>query len=143
MTTINNKSKLTLHIDIKLEDGSVADSTRVNDKPARVQMGSGDLSEAFEAQLLGLAAGETKEFTLQSDEAFGMPLDENIHVMERSRFPEKLYLKEGVIVEFEQAFSPPIPGLIRKIDGDSVTVDFNHPLCGQVLKMKVEVLGVD
>ncbi len=45
------------------------------------------------------------------------------------------------------AFSGPdgmeIPGIITDIAGDSVTVDFNHPLAGQDVTFDVNILAVD
>ena len=41
-----------MHFDLKLADGSAADSTRVNKKPAKLVMGDGSLTPNFEACLL-------------------------------------------------------------------------------------------
>lgn len=35
-----------------------------------------------------------------------------------------------------------LPGLIRDVVGESVTVDFNHPLAGQTLTFNVEIVQV-
>ncbi len=35
------------------------------------------------------------------------------------------------------------PGVIREINGDSITVDFNHPLAGQTVHFDIEVLEID
>jgi len=51
-------SEVVLHFDLKLSDGSAADSTRVNNKPAKLIMGDGNVTANFEACLLGLAAGD-------------------------------------------------------------------------------------
>ena len=36
-----------------------------------------------------------------------------------------------------------IPGIIKEVAGDSVTVDFNHPLAGQDVTFEVEILSVE
>ena len=36
-----------------------------------------------------------------------------------------------------------MPGVIREINGDSITVDFNHPLAGQTVHFDIEVLEID
>ena len=36
-----------------------------------------------------------------------------------------------------------MPGVIREISGDSITVDFNHPLAGRRIQFDVEVLEID
>lgn len=34
-------------------------------------------------------------------------------------------------------------GVIREINGDSITVDFNHPLAGHTVHFDIEVLEVE
>jgi FKBP-type peptidyl-prolyl cis-trans isomerase SlpA len=36
-----------------------------------------------------------------------------------------------------------MPGVIREVSGDSITVDFNHPLAGQRIQFDIEVLEID
>ena len=55
---IGADNEVILHFDLKLEDGSAADSTRVNNKPAKMVMGDGSLTPNFEACLLGLKKGD-------------------------------------------------------------------------------------
>ena len=77
-TAIGSNSSVIFHCDIKLSDGSAAESTRVHNKPAKLQMGDGSISAAFEAQLFGLTAGDKKTFTLAPQDAYGMPNPDNI-----------------------------------------------------------------
>ncbi len=79
-------STVIFHFDIKLSDGSAAESTRVHNKPAKLQMGDGSLSPAFEAQLGGMAAGDKRTFTLAPEDAYGMPNPDNIYYVDRSKF---------------------------------------------------------
>ena len=138
---ISNASEIIFHVAMKLSDGSAADSTKVNDKPAKLTIGDGSLSPAFEAQLAGLSAGDSKEFTLQPSDAFGEVNPDNIYHMERSRF-EADTLEVGAIIAFEQQNGTELPGIIREITGDSVTIDFNHPLAGQVITFDIDIIDV-
>lgn len=142
-SVIGANSEVLMHFDLKLEDGSAADSTRVNKKPAKLVMGDGSLTPNFEACLLGLKEGDKKSFTLVPEDAFGEPLPENIHYMDRSRFSSDLDIEEGMIMAFAQPDGTEIPGIIRSVAGTSVTVDFNHPLAGQVVIFDVEILSVN
>ncbi|MBU2979106.1 FKBP-type peptidyl-prolyl cis-trans isomerase [Alteromonas sp. C1M14] len=139
---IDAQSEVIMHFDLKLEDGSAADSTRINNKPAKLVMGDGSLTPNFEACLLGLKKGEKKAFTLCADDAFGQPNPDNVHHMERSRFSHDLELVEGTIVAFSQPDGSEVPGIVRSVAGDSVTVDFNHPLAGQTVIFDVEIIDV-
>ncbi|MCA1928879.1 FKBP-type peptidyl-prolyl cis-trans isomerase [Rheinheimera sp.] len=135
-------STVIFHFDIKLSDGSAAESTRVHNKPAKLQMGDGSLSPAFEAQLGGMAAGDKRTFTLAPEDAYGMPNPDNIYYVDRSKFSSDAPAKVGMIVGFAMPDGSELPGLIRDVVGESVTVDFNHPLAGQTLTFNVEIVQV-
>lgn len=140
---IQASSEVILHFDLKLADGSAADSTRVNNKPAKLVIGDGSLTANFEACLLGLKMKDKKSFTLEANDAFGMPNPDNIHHLERSKFSTEAPAEQGMIIAFTQPDGSEIPGIIREVTGDSVTVDFNHPLAGQVITFDVEIISVN
>ena len=142
MSEIQANSTVIFHFDITLADGSAAESTRVHNKPAKLQMGDGSLSPAFEAQLLGMSAGEKKSFTLAPEDAYGMPNPDNIYYVDRSKFSADAPAKVGAIIGFAMPDGSELPGLVRDVVGDSVTVDFNHPLAGQTLTFNVEIVQV-
>lgn len=142
LATIGAGSTVIFHFDIKLADGSAAESTRVHNKPAKLQMGDGSLSPAFEAQLSGMQAGEQKTFTLAPEDAYGMPNPDNIYYVDRSKFSLDAPAQVGMIVGFAMPDGSELPGLIREVVGDSVTVDFNHPLAGQTLTFNIEIVQV-
>ncbi len=130
------------HMNIVLEDGSTADSTKASGKPARLNIGDESLSLAFEAQINFLKEGDSHSFTLEAVDAFGESNPDAIHYMDRSKFPGDMKLEPGVIVSFDGPGGSEIPGIVRDIVGDSVTVDLNHPLSGHVLTFELEVIQV-
>ena len=140
---IKQGSEVILHFDLKLSDGSAADSTRVNNKPAKLVVGDGSLTLSFEDCLLGLQTGDKKSFTLEANDAFGMPNPDNLHHLERSKFNAETPAEEGMIIAFTQPDGTELPGIVREVTGDSVTVDFNHPLAGQVITFDVEIISVN
>ncbi|MCL1074026.1 FKBP-type peptidyl-prolyl cis-trans isomerase [Shewanella dokdonensis] len=131
---------LLCHMVILLDDGSTAENTRANNKPVRLNIGDDSLSPAFEAALSGLHAGDKHSFTLSAVDAFGEVNPDNIYYLDRTRFPADMVLEPGVIVGFAAANGAEIPGIVREVAGDSVTVDMNHPLAGQTLTFQLEVL---
>ena len=140
--TIGNNSEVIFHFSIKLEDGSAADSTKVHNKPAKLVMGDGSLTDNFEKCLLGLSQGDEKTFKLAPEDAFGMPNPDNIYYIDRTKFGVDTPAEVGAIIAFTQPDGTELPGLIREVAGDSVTVDFNHPLAGQQVEFEVEILEV-
>jgi len=132
-------SRVLADVTIKLKDGSVADSTKVNGKPTWLIMGDGSFSEAFEGFLLGAEVDDSLTFELGAKDAFGESQADSIHFMDLSQFPQDIKLEKGAIVSFEQPNGKPLPGIIREIQGASVKVDFNHPLAGETVIFEIEI----
>ncbi|MFT7054015.1 MAG: FKBP-type peptidyl-prolyl cis-trans isomerase SlpA [Psychromonas sp.] len=140
--SIVKESEVVMHFSIRLSDGSAVDSTKVANKPAKFVMGDGSLTPGFEECLLGLQVGQSETFTLPPESAFGVPNPDNIHHLELSKFSSDVPAEIGTIISFTQPNGEEIPGIIRDIIADSVTVDFNHPLAGQTVTFEVDVLEV-
>lgn len=140
-TTIKADSTILVHITMKLSDGSAADSTKVNNKPAKIIMGDQSISAAFEAQLLGMAVGTSKEFSLEAVDAFGESNPDNIHYMDIDKFSAEVPAKVGNIITFSQPGGE-LPGMIKEVNGSSVTIDFNHPLAGQPVTFIIDLVEI-
>lgn len=139
---VTDNATVLLHIDIKLKDGSVADSTRVNREPAMIRLGAGDVTEKFESYLKGMKVGEKKQFTLEAKDAYGYSNPANLHTLPRNRFDDSIALEKGLIMEFEQLTGEKMLGVIRDFTDTEVVIDFNHPLCGQTLDLTIEILKI-
>ncbi|WP_029684583.1 FKBP-type peptidyl-prolyl cis-trans isomerase [Tatumella saanichensis] len=141
--SVQPDSVLLVHFVLTLEDGSVAESTRAGGKPALFRLGDGSLSAAFSRELTGKQAGDRCQFTLAPEEAFGVTNPDMIQYFSLRDFTESGEPEPGAIMLFTLPDGSEMPGIIRDISGDSVTVDFNHPLAGQMTTFDVEVLEVD
>lgn len=141
--SVQRDSAVLVHFTLKLEDGSTAESTRANGKPALFRLGDGSLSAALEQALLGLIAGETKQFTLAPEEAFGSVSPDLIQYFSRRDFIDAGEPEVGAIMLFTGMGGSEMPGVIREVSGDSITVDFNHPLAGHRVQFDIEVLDID
>jgi len=138
--TIQADDEVLAHITVKLSDGSVADSTKVANKPSWLRLGRGDFSDAFEKQVIGRKVGDRIAFTLPAGDAFGEKNPDLIQFMDISHFPADEPLEEGCIMAFEQPNGETLPGIIRSVKADSVKVDFNHPLAGEAVTFELELL---
>lgn len=139
-TTITENSRITLHFAVKLDSGEIIDSN-FDVQPASCAYGDGSLLPGFERHLLGLSAGDRGEFAIAMDEGFGDYNPDNLQSFKRSHFTG-LALEPGLVVSFADAANNELPGVVSNIDGDSVTVDFNHPLAGRDLTFQVHILEV-
>ena len=138
---IQSDSSILVHITMKLSDGSAADSTKVNNKPAKIIMGDNSISPAFEAELVGMSQGDTREFTLEAKDAFGESNPDNIHYMDADKFTAEVPAEVGNIITFSQPGGE-LPGMIKEVNGSSVTIDFNHPLAGQPVTFVIDLVEI-
>lgn len=141
--SVQSDSAVLVHFTLKLEDGSVAESTRAGGKPALFRLGDGSLSEGLEQHLLGLKEGAKTDFTLQPEDAFGTISPDLIQYFSRREFIDAGEPEPGAIMLFTAMDGSEMPGVIREVNGDSITVDFNHPLAGQTIHFDIEVLDIN
>ncbi|WP_395489607.1 FKBP-type peptidyl-prolyl cis-trans isomerase [Cedecea davisae] len=141
--SVQSNSAVLVHFTLKLEDGSIAESTRANGKPALFRLGDETLSPGLESELIGLKAGEKKAFSLAPEAAFGIPSPDMIQYFSRREFVDAGEPEPGAIMLFTAMDGSEMPGVVREVNGDSITVDFNHPLAGRTVHFDIEVLEVD
>jgi FKBP-type peptidyl-prolyl cis-trans isomerase SlpA len=134
-------TEVTLHFAIKLEDGSVVDST-FDTTPATFTVGDKNLLDGFEKVLHGMAAGDKDSFTLLPEQGFGQHNPNNVQAIPRQSFALDVELEEGLMLSFADANNKELPGLVVEYSDDTVTVDFNHPLAGRNLVFDVEIIDV-
>lgn len=134
-------SRVRMHFKIVLEDGTVADST-FEEEPIEFTMGDGTLHSNLENAIVGLACGDRRTLHIDPLHGFGFADPEAVHTLPRSSFPEEMALAPGTIVSFTTPAGDELPGIVKALEGDAVTVDFSHPLAGHELELTVEILEV-
>lgn len=133
---------VTLHFSLSMDDGAVIDST-FEKQPARFEFGDGQLPDGFQSFLKGMKSGEQGEWQVLPEKAFGMPNPNNLQTMKRADFPEDMELAEGLMISFADANQSELPGVVKAFDEQQVTVDFNHPLAGETLIFKAEIVAIE
>ena len=132
--------RVTLHFSIALTDGQLVDTTRERPAPAGFAVGDGSLLPGFEKAILGLRAGDRRSVFIEARRGFGDWNPDNQHVLARVRFSH-LALQPGMIIAFADR-SGERPGVVKALDEETVTVDFNHPLAGRDLVFEVDIIRV-
>ena len=139
---IDKGTRVKLHFALKFEDGETVDST-FDKEPATLEIGDDNLPENFEGYLLGLKAGDRETFEVPPEKAFGQYNPSNVQSFKRHEFSADMVLEPGVVVSFADARQQELPGVISRVEGDEVDVDFNHPLSGRTLIFEVEIIDVE
>ncbi|UCD65607.1 MAG: peptidylprolyl isomerase [Deltaproteobacteria bacterium] len=136
------------HVNIEyegmLENGEVIERSSETG-PVEFEVGSGIMPLGFEKALIGMSEGEEKTITLTPDEAFGPRDEELLHTVNRSVFGEEIEPKPGMVLGMtvEKEGQPhKVPALIEAVNGENVTIDFNHPLAGKTLNYKLTLKAI-
>ena len=147
MPQVESGSFLTLHYRLSGLQGQDIVNT-FGGQPATLSLGTGELSPALEARLLGLEEGSHTTFDLPAGEAFGDHQPDMLQWVARKLLnqlgdPHERYAA-GDVVQFP---TPDGQGtyagtVVEVRDDGAVLFDFNHPLAGQAVQFEVQLIGV-
>jgi len=105
-------------------------------EPLKFVVGAGQMIKCFDKAVEGMKVGQTKEITCQPSEAYGECSPEKIQKVPKSQL--KAFEEAGYKLE-KWVELPTQYGMIKivDVDKDTVSLDFNHPMCWKVLKFKI------
>jgi len=135
MRKVAHGDHVIVEYEARLEDGEIVDSSTDNG-PLEFEVGAGIIAPGFENALLGMQEGEVKAIALPPDETFGHKDENLLHQVRKSVFGEKIEPQPGMILGMtveKDGRTQKIPALITAVNGEDVTIDFNHPLAGRTI----------
>jgi len=116
-------------------------------EPLVMMMGVGRLMMSFYEGIMGLEAGDDFRFSIAPEKAFGKHDDSLV-----TEVPIELFMDNGVLQTELLTIGNPIDiqsndgqsyhGTVVSVNGDTVTIDFNHPLADHTLFVSGKVLEV-
>ncbi len=112
--------------------------------PFKFFFGGGNLLPAFEDHIQGLKPGESFEFTLPPEQAYGPVQEQQVIDLPRAPFDdaEGNILAEGNFVTVTDQNGNQHNGQIVTFNDSTVSVNFNHVMAGKSLHFKGVVLEV-
>lgn len=137
---ITNNTAVTIHYTLTNDAGEEIDSTRGNE-PLVYLHGKGSIIIGLEKALSNKSAGDKFNVHVEAADAYGEFSEHMIQVISKEMFDGIDNLEVGM--QFNAAVNSGTSIItIKKIDGDNVTIDGNHPLAGQALNFDIEVVNV-
>lgn len=113
--------------------------------PFQFISGLGTTLDAFEKEIAPLAIGDSFNFNIAAQEAYGeydeahvLDLPKQIFEIE-GKFDEE-HIVEGNVVPLMTSDGQHVNGVVVEVKADVVVVDLNHPLAGAELTFEGEVL---
>ena len=135
---ITKNSYVSIAYTLKDAKGEVLDSSEEMG-PLEYVQGYGMIVQGLETALMGKDVGEEFSVTVNPEDAYGKYDESLIFKVDKKQFPEGVKLEIGM--EFETEGPTGRAVRITKIEDESVTIDANHPLAGEVLHFDIKVLS--
>ena len=145
---ITKNTVVSLSYILKRDDakGEIIEETRAGD-PLVFLFGNGQMLPKFEEHLSALKTGDDFEFTLASEDAYGemdqdaiIDLDKSIFEVDGKIDTEMIAI--GNVIPMRDDQGNMMQGTVVSVGKDTVRMDFNHPMAGNVLHFKGNVIEV-
>ena len=141
MSVVEQNSVISVNYTGTFSNSGEIFDTNIGGEPLIFLVGHGNMIEGFEQEMLGAAIGDTRQFTLTPERAYGQRDDDAVQRIPKSQFPEEMELEAGMVLG-AQSEQGPIQFSIVEVEDDFVTVDFNHQMAGHTLHFSVEVVAI-
>ncbi|PIO08876.1 peptidylprolyl isomerase [Candidatus Woesearchaeota archaeon CG08_land_8_20_14_0_20_43_7] len=140
-----------------LEDGSLFDTSIKEEaekvglptdqrpfEPLKVEVGKHQVIPGFEEALVGMKEGETKEFDIEPEKAYGMPNPAAVQDVPKKMFEKSdIELKAGLVLLMKTPEGHALPVKVLEVGDDTVKLDANHPLAGKKLHFKITLKKIE
>jgi len=133
--------KVKVHFTGYLEDSTIFGST-MDEEPFEFIVGEENMLPGFENAVIGMQQGDTKTITLTTEEAYGPPKKELVHVIDRSSFPQEIELEIGKRLKVRTQEGKYTIVSIKEFTEDNIIIDENDPLAGKTLTFKIELVDI-
>ncbi|HEY5509884.1 MAG TPA: peptidylprolyl isomerase [Prolixibacteraceae bacterium] len=148
MLTVSKDSMVTVTYDLRLDgkEGEVFESATA-ENPLVFLHGAGLMIPAFEEQLVGKKSGEKFEISIPAASGYGEINEEAVVELPLDIFKvegkvDDAMLTPGSSIPMMSAHGQRMDGIVVSIEGETVTMDFNHPLAGEDLHFTGTVVEV-
>ena len=137
---VESGSQVGIEYTLTLEDGTTVDSN-VGGEVLRFEQGAGQIIPGLDKELIGMELSQAKQVTVAPEEGYGPVDPDAFSDVPLSDLPEDAR-EPGTPLMAQDAQGRTQRLRVHKVEGDTATLDFNHPLAGQTLIFDVKVLEI-
>ncbi len=141
MKAAKKGDKVKVHYTGTLDNGTVFDSS-VDREPLEFTVGEGMVIAGFDEAVAGMQVGETKSVHIPCEQAYGEHHAELAFDIDRRQMPPSITPEVGMQLSVKLDNGGNGVVCISKIEGDTVTLDGNHPLAGKNLNFELSLVAI-
>ena len=138
---IDDNAVVSISYRLENGDGELLDSSQ-GQLPLVYMHNTNALLSSLERELTGHQKGDAFDVVIYPEDGYGYSKEELIQELPRSRF-DGIDLSVGLRVKASNQESDETEMMtVKDITDETVTVDTNHPLAGQILHFKIVIVDV-
>jgi len=137
---IANNHVVVLHYTLKDNDDNILDKS--DDGSFCYLHGASNIIPGLENALTGKTTSDNFSVSIPPEEAYGVHDESKSQDVPRSMFPPEPEVEAGMQFNAEGPDGQTVVVTIKKVEGDTITVDGNHPLAGATLNFDVTVVDI-
>ena len=141
MATVNFGNTVKVNYTVKLDNGSVIDST-FDREPFTFTIGMGQVIPGFEKAVMDMVIGTSKTVNIDVEDAYGQYYRELVKEVDRSKFPDDFKFEVGQHLEIPREDGQSDLVTVVSVSENTVILDTNHPLAGKNLSIDVHLLEI-
>ena len=122
-------------------DGEVVESTKGRE-PLTYVHGKGALIPGLEKELVGMKEGDEKTVMIAPEDAYGVVNPKAFQEVPKDRLPTAAPLEAGAQLQAKSPDGQITIVTVSEIKGDTVILNFNHPLAGKTLQFQVKIISI-
>ena len=130
-----------IHYTLRDDKNDVLDSS-TGQEPLSYLHGHGQIVIGLERELTGKQPGDKVSVSIKPQDGYGEHDPSLTSKVQKKQFPKQARLEVGALFEFSNSKGHPVVVRIVEVEGETVTVDANHPLAGKNLNFDVEIVSV-
>ncbi|NWG07038.1 MAG: peptidylprolyl isomerase [Chloroflexi bacterium] len=122
-------------------DGEVIDSSE-GQEPLEFLTGHGNIISGLEREMIGMKVGDSKDVVVLPADGYGEYDEEAYLDVPRGQFPKDMQVEEGMELTVRDDSGQGRYARIESVEGETVRLNFNHPLAGDELHFNVKVVNL-
>ncbi|TXS88983.1 peptidylprolyl isomerase [Parahaliea aestuarii] len=138
---IGDNAVVSIHYTLTDAEGNQLDSSQ-GSEPLVYLHGNGNLIPGLENALVGKASGDELNVALAPADGYGEPLPQLVQEVDRSIFQGVESIEPGMAFQSQDPQGNAQRVVVTAVEGDTITIDANHPLAGVELHFEVQVVDV-
>ncbi|WP_419701941.1 FKBP-type peptidyl-prolyl cis-trans isomerase [Mucilaginibacter sp. NFX135] len=133
---------LTYDLYVDRDGAEVLAESATQEQPLTFLFGAGQMLPKFEENLSTLSTGDAYEFRLSAEDAYGEYDEEAVANLPKEMFQGQDIPEIGSILPLQDNQGNRFQAQVVSVAEDAVIVDLNHPMAGQELHFKGNILNV-